>query len=152
MLQIIFLVKFSPIISRQDTSEISNSFWLVRSLSSSSSSSTTPLNARLIFLHPFTNYFFNSLSSILASLNLYSIEFSLFILWSSLFFTSSKTFVLSLSLLARALSLSLLFLRSTIYFKWNISSTLCKTFLTSSCWYWIWTVALGINNGLGIVI
>ena len=50
-----------------------------RIYSSSSSSSTTPLKAIEIFLQPFTNYFLNSLSSILASLNLCNIEFSLLI-------------------------------------------------------------------------
>ena len=149
--QICFLVSFSPMISRQLTSLTSSSFWLVRSLSSSSSSSTTPLKATEIFLQPLTNYFLSSLSSILASLNLCNIEFSLFIRWISLFFTSSKTFVLSWSLLARALSFSLLFLISTIYFKWKISSTLYRTFLINSCWYWIWTDAFGIKSGLGIV-
>ena len=148
---IYFLVSFSPMISRQLTSLTSSSFWLVRSFSNSSSSSTTPLNATDILRHPFTNYFRRSLSSIRASLNLYNIEFSLFIRYISLFLTSSKTLVLSWSLLARALSLSLLFLMSTICFKWKMSSTRWRTFRISSCWYYICTDALGIKSGLGIV-
>ena len=88
MLLICFLFNFSPIISRHPTSDKRSSLDWVSSLSSSSSSSTTPLKAIDIFLHPFTNYFFSNLSSILASLNLASIEFSLLILCSSLFLPS----------------------------------------------------------------
>jgi hypothetical protein len=67
-------------ISRHEISEIKSSFWFIRSFSNSSSSSTTPLNAKVIFLHPLMNYFLTSLSSILESLKRSNIEFSLFIL------------------------------------------------------------------------
>ena len=77
---IYFLVNFSPMISRHEISEIKSSFWFIRSFSNSSSSSTTPLNAKVIFLHPLMNYFLTSLSSIIESLKRSNIEFSLFIL------------------------------------------------------------------------
>jgi len=74
------LVILSVIISIHAISLTTSSLCYRRDVSRSSSSSTTPLNALAIFLQPLIIYFLRSLSSILASLNLKSIEFSLLIL------------------------------------------------------------------------
>jgi hypothetical protein len=109
------------------------------------------LNATEIFLHPLTICFFKSLSSIRESLYRINRLFSLFILYTSLLLISSNTFVLSLSLLAIALSFSLLFLISISCLRWNMSSTRYMTFLTISWRYWICMLPLSIKSGFGIV-
>lgn len=145
-------VSLSFMISRRHISLSTSSFWLSRSFSSSSSSSMAPLNAYDIFLHPLTICFLSSLSSTLASLYLANKLFSLLILWHSLLLISSNTPVLSLSLPASALSLSLLFLISINYLRWNMSSTLYITLRTISCKYYICWLDGIIRRGLWLGI
>ena len=145
------IVSLSAIISSTQISLTISSLELISSFSSSSSSSMAPLNAIEIFLQPLTICFLSSLSSMRASLYLRRRLFSLLILYISLLLISSNTFAFSLSFPAMALSFSFLFLMSISCLKWNMSSTLCITFLTISCRYWIWIFPFSINRGLGIV-